>query len=194
MCIVWKGVLFFSTKSSPVSPLSFLIGTVCDSLGILDVLVWSQAESCCKAALVYRCRTIVKVSKDVSFGPVLNVPWVSALKKFIGIKKAFCHYWLIIQVVNKLASLFLSFMIMMSKKRDSKRGNGQRKQNPKKRKDWRDVPPRCSHFKPWLFLCESFFALYGDLKRSFKSKFPISWMFDVVIKWIEDFPAEKVLH
>lgn len=62
---------------------------------------------------------------------MLNVPWVSALKKFIGIKKAFCHYWLIIQVVNKLASLFLSFMIMMSKKWDSKRGNGQRNRIPR---------------------------------------------------------------
>lgn len=65
----------------------------------------------------------MKVSKDASFGPVLNGPWLSALKKFADIKTAFCHYWLISKLLNKLASLLLSFTFVMPKK-DSKRGNG----------------------------------------------------------------------
>lgn len=51
-------------------------------------MVRSQAESCCKAVLVYPLTPIVKVSMDVSFDPGLNVPWVSALK-CLGMKKAF---------------------------------------------------------------------------------------------------------
>jgi len=39
-----------------------------------------------------------------------------------------------------------------------------------------------------------FLILYGDLKTSFKSKFHICCMVDVVIKRIKDFPAKKVLH
>lgn len=48
---------------------------------------------CCdlkqKAAVKLPYRPMAKVPRDVSFGPVLNVLWISALKKFIGIKKAF---------------------------------------------------------------------------------------------------------
>lgn len=65
----------------------------------------------------------MKVSKDASLGPLLNGPWFSALKKLAGIKMAFCHYWLNSKLLNKLASLLLSFMFVMPKK-DSKRGNG----------------------------------------------------------------------
>lgn len=157
--------------------------------------MWSQAESCHKAALFCAYRCIVKVSKHVCLGPVLNVPWVSALKKFVGIKKAFCHYWLLIQVLEKLASLFLSFVIMLSKKWDSKRENGQRKQRiPGKERTGEMSLQATPALSPDSFFMNPFLLLYGDLKSTFKPKFPISWIVDVVIKWIEYFPAKKVLH
>lgn len=43
-------------------------------------------------------------------------------------------------------------------------------------------------------MCNPFLLLYGNLKSSFESKFAISWVVDVVIKWIEDFLAKKDLH
>lgn len=63
---------------------------------------------------------------------VLNVPWFSALKKCVGVKKA---VWLIIQVPKKFMPPFLSSTTVTAKKCDSKTGNGWRKQSPKKRKN-----------------------------------------------------------